>query len=157
MTYKKKADKTGFVKSLSSRFRGFTMIELMAMIVILGLLAALVSTKVVDKIDEAKVTTTKANLKKLHSAVNQFRMDTGRYPSEELGLTELVEKPSDVENWESGGYLETTDVPKDGWGREFIYERYPESGKPFVVKSYGADGEQGGEGINADLLSTDAQ
>lgn len=144
-------------KKVLNRFRGFTMIELMAMLIIIGLLAALVSTKVVDKIDEARVTTTKANLKKLHNAVNQFKMHTGRYPSEELGLTELVEKPSDVDNWESGGYLETTDIPKDGWGNEFIYERYPESGKPFVIKSYGADGEQGGEDINADLLSTDAQ
>jgi len=156
MTNKKNKRETGFAHSGFYRARGFTMIELMAMLIIIGLLAALVSTKVVDKIDEAKVTTTKSNLKTLHNAVNQFKMDTGRYPSEELGLTELVEKPSDAENWEPGGYLETTEIPKDGWGREFIYERYPESGKPFVIKSYGADGEQGGEGINADLYSTDA-
>jgi general secretion pathway protein G len=126
------------------------------MLIIIGLLAALVSTKVVSKIDEAKITTTKANLKILHNAVNQFKMDTGRYPSEELGLTDLVEKPSDVDNWETGGYLETTDIPKDGWGNDFVYERYPESGKAFVIKSYGADGEEGGEGNDKDLLSTDA-
>jgi general secretion pathway protein G len=136
--------------------KGFTMVELMAVLVIIGLLATLVVTKVATKIDQARVTTTKANLKILHSAVNQFKMDTGRFPSEEGGLKELVEQPSDVANWEPGGYLETTDIPKDGWGNDFIYEQFPESGKPFVIKSLGADGEEGGEGYNADLYSTDA-
>ena len=135
---------------------GFTMVELMAMLIIIGLLATLVVTKVATQIDKARVTTTKANLKKLHSAVNQFKMDTSRFPSEDMGLMELIEQPSDVENWEPGGYLETTDLPKDAWGNDFIYELYPESGKPFVIISYGADGEEGGEDYDADLLSTDA-
>ncbi len=135
---------------------GFTMVELMAMLIIIGLLATLVVTKVATKIDQARITTTKANLKVLHSAVNQFKMDTGRFPSEDIGLMELIEQPSDVTRYEEGGYLETTEIPKDGWGNDFIYERYPESGKPFVIKSYGADGEEGGEGNDADLYSTDA-
>ncbi len=135
---------------------GFTMIELMAILIIISLLATLVATKVVSKIDQAKVTTTKANLKILHSAVNQFKMDTGRFPTEEEGLMALIEQPSDVVNYEPGGYLETTEIPKDAWGREFIYELLPESGKPFVIKSLGADGEEGGEDYDADLLSTDA-
>ncbi|MBA7677557.1 Type II secretion system protein G [subsurface metagenome] len=135
---------------------GFTMVELMAVLIILGLLAALVVTKVASKIDQARVTTTRANLKSLHMAVNQFKMDTGRFPSEEMGLEELIEQPSDVTSWEPGGYLETTDIPKDGWGEEFIYERFPESGKAFVIKSFGADKEEGGEGYDTDLLSTDA-
>jgi len=135
---------------------GFTMIELMAILIIISLLATLVATKVVSKIDQAKVTTTKANLKILHSSVNQFKMETGRFPSEDMGLIELVEQPSDVTNYEPGGYLETTDIPRDAWGNDFIYERYPESGKPFVIKSLGADGEEGGEDYDADLLSTDA-
>jgi len=136
---------------------GFTMIELMAMLIIIGLLATLVVTKVASKIDQARVTTTKANLKALHVAVNQFKMDTTRFPTEEEGLKALVEQPSDAEKWEPGGYLETTQVPKDGWGRDFIYQLYPESGKPFVIKSLGADGLEGGEGNDADLLSTDAE
>ena len=134
---------------------GFTMVELMAMLIIIGLLATLVVTKVASKIDQARVTTTKANLKSLHSAVNQFKMDTGRFPSEEEGLMELIEQPSDVISYEPGGYLETTDIPKDAWGQDFIYELFPESGKPFVIKSFGADGEEGGEDYDADLLSTD--
>lgn len=136
--------------------KGFTMVELMAVLIIIGLLATLVVTKVATKIDQARVTTTKANLKILHSAVNQFKMDTNRFPSEDEGLMEIIEQPSDVANWEPGGYLETTEIPKDGWGNEFIYERFPESGKPFVIKSLGADGEEGGEDYDADLLSTDA-
>jgi general secretion pathway protein G len=132
---------------------GFTMIELMAMLIIIGLLATLVVTKVATKIDQARITTTKANLKALHSAVNQFKMDTNRFPSEDKGLIDLIEQPTDVDTWEPGGYLETTEIPPDGWGNEFIFELYPESGKQFVIRSCGPDKE---EGTEDDLLSTDA-
>jgi general secretion pathway protein G len=132
---------------------GFTMVELMAMLIIIGLLATLVVTKVATKIDQARITTTKANLKALHNAVNQFKMDTNRFPSEDKGLIDLIEQPTDIETWEPGGYLETTEIPKDGWGNEFIFELYPESGKQFVIRSSGPDGE---EGTEDDLLSTDA-
>jgi general secretion pathway protein G len=137
--------------------RGFTMVELMAILVIIGLLAAVVATNVIGKIDKAKVISTKANLKILHTAVMQFKMDTGRFPTEEEGLMALIEQPSDIENYEVGGYLETTEVPKDGWGREFYFELYPESGKAFVIISWGADGEEGGEGYDTDLYSTDSE
>lgn len=143
-------------RKCSTQARGFTIVELMAVIIILGLLATVVAINVAGRIDKARVTATKASLKMLHNAVVQFKLDTGYYPTEEGGLQELVEQPGDVENWQQGGYLETTEVPKDGWGREFIYERFPESGKPFVILSFGADGEEGGEGYDADLYSTDA-
>ena len=136
--------------------KGFTMVELMAMLIIIGLLATLVVTRVASKIDQARAMTTKANLKSLHSKVTEFKMDTGRFPTEEEGLLALIEQPSDVIRYPEGGYLETTEIPEDGWGNEFIYERFPESGKPFVIISYGADGEEGGEDYDADLLSTDA-
>ncbi|MDI9433609.1 MAG: type II secretion system major pseudopilin GspG [Sedimentisphaerales bacterium] len=134
---------------------GFTMVELMAVLIILGLLAGVVVKNFVGQTERAKVTTTKASLRQLASAVNQFYMDTNRYPAEDEGLYALIEPPSDVQNFQPGGYLDTTDVPTDGWGNEFIYELYPESGKPFVIKSLGADSQDGGEGYNADLLSTD--
>jgi general secretion pathway protein G len=141
-------------KKRKKRIRyGFTMVELMAILIIIGLLATLVVTKVASKIDQAKLVTTKANLKMLHSAVNQFKMDTGRFPAEDVGLIELIQQPSDVKVWEEGGYLETTELPKDGWGHDFIYELFPESGKPFVIRSAGPDGQ---EGTEDDLLSTDA-
>jgi general secretion pathway protein G len=135
--------------------KAFTIIEVMAVIVIIGILASIVAVNVVGRIDKARVTSTKANLKVLHNAVIQFKLDTGRYPSEEAGLQELIEQPTDVTGWNTGGYLETTSLPKDAWGHDFIYQLNPDSGKPFVIISYGADGEEGGEGLNADLRSTD--
>jgi len=143
-------------KRRSKNRLGFTMVELMAILIIISLLATLVVTKVADQIDKARVTTAKANLKSLHSKVNEFKMDTGRFPTEEEGLKALIEQPSDVKNYPPGGYLETTEIPKDSWGNDFIYELSPESGKPFVIKSLGADGKEGGEGYDADLYSTDA-
>jgi len=134
---------------------GFTMVELMAVLIILGLLFAMVVGNYVGHTDKARFIITQASLKTLHTLVNQFKMDTGRYPTEEEGLGALLEQPTDVTNWPAGGYLDTTEIPKDGWDRDFIYELNPASGKPFVVKSLGADGQDGGEGYNADLLSTD--
>ena len=134
---------------------GFTMVELMAMLIIIGLLATLVVTKVASQIEKSRLITTKANLKMLHAAVNQFRMDTGQYPSEDMGLLDLVQQPMDLDDgtWPAGGYLETTELPPDGWGNEFIFQLYPESGKQFVIISMGPDGE---EGTEDDLYSTDA-
>ncbi|MHC4659674.1 MAG: type II secretion system protein GspG, partial [Planctomycetota bacterium] len=107
--------------------------------------------------DKDPITTTKANLRILHSAVNKFKMDTGRFPTEEEGLQALVEKPRGVTNYPLGGYLDTTEVPKDAWSNDFVYQRLPEHTKPFfTIISYGADGQQGGTGYNKDLYSTDA-
>ena len=134
---------------------GFTMVELMAMLIIIGLLATVVVKKVASQVDKARIVTTKANLKLLASAVNQFRMDTGQYPSEDMGLLDLIEQPMDLPEgvWQTGGYLETTDLAMDGWGNEFVFQLYPESGKQFVIISFGPDGE---EGTEDDLYSTDA-
>jgi general secretion pathway protein G len=136
--------------------KGFTMVELMAVLIILGLLATVLVRNFMGQTDKARVTTTKVNLRLLHSAVTQFKMDTAQFPTEEEGLMVLIEAPPDLENYQPGGYLDTTEVPKDGWNREFEYRLWPESGKPFVIISYGADGEEGGEGYDADLYSTDA-
>jgi general secretion pathway protein G len=137
--------------------KAFTIIEVMAVIVIIGILAGIVAVNVVGRIDKARLTATKASLKMLHNAVIQFKLDTGRYLTEDAGLLELIEQPTDVAGWNQGGYLETTTIPKDAWGNDFVYQLYPESGKPFVIISYGADGEEGGEGYDADLYSTDAE
>jgi len=133
---------------------GFSIVELMAVIVIMGLLAGLVAVNVIGKIDQARVTSTKANLKLLHGAVTQFKLDTARYPTEDEGLYALMEEPSDVMGWATGGYLDTTELPLDGWGNEFYYMLNPESGKPFVIISYGADGQEGGVGNDKDIYST---
>ncbi len=139
------------------RNKGFTLVEIMAVVIIIGLLATIAAMNFLGQTDKARVVTTKANLKMLHHAVAQFKMDTGRYPTEEEGLTVLVEEPSDVKGYQSGGYLDSTDVPKDAWHNEFEYIAYPESGKPYVIISYGADGEEGGEEYDEDMYSTDAE
>jgi general secretion pathway protein G len=110
----------------------------------------------VSQVDRGKVITTKSSLKQLHTAIGQFRMECSRWPTEDEGLSVLVQQPADVRNYPPGGYLDTTEVPKDAWGNDFIFELNPESGKPFVIKSLGADNQEGGDGYNADLLSTDA-
>jgi general secretion pathway protein G len=135
---------------------GFTMVELMAVLIILGLLATVAVRNFMGQTDRARVTTTKANLKVLHSSILQFKMDTGRYPAEEEGLQALLEEPTDVFGWQPGGYLDSTEIPQDAWGNDFIFQLDPESGKAFVIISYGADGEPEGEDYNVDLYSTDA-
>ncbi|MBN1126413.1 MAG: type II secretion system major pseudopilin GspG [Sedimentisphaerales bacterium] len=135
--------------------RAFTLVEVMAVLLIVGLLAGLAIQSFMGSTDKAKQKATQAKLKILHQAVNLFKLDTGRYPTEEEGLLALIEQPTDVENWQPGGYLEETQVPLDAWNHDFIFMRDPESGKPFVLISFGADGEEGGEGFDADLYSTD--
>ncbi len=136
---------------------GFTMVELMAILVIIGLLATVVATNVIGKIEKARKIATKASLRTLHAAVTQYKLDTGEFPTEEEGLLALIEPPSEVEGLvDPDGYLQTTEVPTDGWGNDFYYELYPESGKPFVIISWGKDGEEEGEDYDADLYSTDA-
>ena len=136
--------------------KGFTLIEVMAVLLIIGLLAGVAVKNFLPNIARSKVVQTKANLRILHEGVIAFYMDTGRYPSDEEGLLALVEEPTDAEGWASGGYLDSTQLPKDGWNNDFYYMTEPGNGKPFVVISFGADGEEGGEDDSADLWSTDA-
>lgn len=143
------------MQNKSRVYRGFTILEIMAVVIIIGTLAGIVAFNVFGKIEDARIKATKASLKVLDDAVTLFKLDTGRFPSEEQGLKELVEKPTDVTTYSEGGYLKTKQVPKDAWGHEFVYHLNPESGQPFEVMSYGSDGQEGGEGKDADLRSTD--
>ena len=142
-------------KTTARRNRGFTLVEIMAVVLILALLMGIATKNFIGMTDKARVTTTKATLKELRGAVNMFKLDTGRYPTEEEGLYALIEAPSDVEGWT--GYLETTDIPRDAWKHELVYILNPESGMPFEIISYGADGKEGGEGYDMDLYSTDVE
>lgn len=137
--------------------KGFTLVEIMAVLLIIGLLAGIAAKNFMGQTEKAKVTVTKATLKTLHGAVNMFKLDTGVFPSEDVGLIELVEAPTDLTGWNSDGYLESTEIPKDAWKNEFVYMLNPENGKPFVIISYGADGKEGGEGNDMDLWSTDVE
>ena len=84
-------------------------------------------------------------------------MDTGRYPTDEEGLSVLIKKPEDVNYWEPNGYLKGSQIPKDTWKHDFVYRLNPGDGHPFVIISYGADGKEGGEAFDADLRSTDTE
>lgn len=132
------------------RARAFSLLEMLVVLVIMGLLVALVLPRVTRNIGKGKVQTTRAQIEMLSSAVNQFMLEVGRYPTVDEGLASLLDKPQTVEadKWD-GPYLEKDFLPKDGWGRDFIYAM-DEKGR-FVIRSLGADGKPGGEGDNADM------
>ncbi|KAB0667417.1 type II secretion system protein GspG [Oryzomonas japonica] len=144
------------MKQLNNK-RGFTLIEIMVVIVILALLAALVGPKIMGRTDDAKIQTTKTQIRNLESALKLYKLDNGAYPSTEQGLNSLVTKPTVgviPKNFKEGGYLESKNVPKDGWGNDFLYVSPGEHGD-YDLYSYGADGAKGGDGKNADISSWD--
>lgn len=133
--------------------RGFTLIEIMVVVVILGVLAALVVPKVMSRPDEARLVAAKQDIQALSQALKLYRLDNQRYPSTEQGLQALVQKPTTAPippNWKSGGYLER--LPKDPWGHGYLYLSPGVRGE-IDVFSYGADGVAGGEGNDADIGS----
>ena len=135
--------------------QGFTLIELMVVLVIIGLLAGLIGPRIVGRTDEARRTKTEVQIQNFITALQLYKIDNGTYPSTEQGLQALVEPPT-VGNlpshWREGGYLEKSKVPKDAWGNDFIYLS-PGLHGDFDIISYGADGEPGGEGNNRDITS----
>lgn len=135
--------------------RGFTLIEIMVVIVILAMLAAFVGPKLMGRTDEAKVKTTKIQLKGMESALKLYKLDNGVFPSTEQGLNALVTKPTVgviPKSYKEEGYLDSKTVPKDAWGNDFIYVSPGEHGD-YDLSSYGADGVKGGEDKNADITS----
>lgn len=133
--------------------RGFTLIEVMIVIVILGVLAALIVPKVIGRPDEARVVAAKQDVSSLMQALKLYRLDNHRYPTTDQSLDALVSKPTIAPippNWKSGGYLER--LPKDPWGNNYLYLNPGVHGE-IDVYSLGADGAAGGEGVDADIGS----
>jgi len=133
--------------------RGFTLIELMVVIVILGILAGLIVPRIMDKPDEARQLKAKIQIESLASALQFYKLDNGTYPGTEQGLQALTEAPetgNTPKNWKKGGYLEKGKVPKDPWGNDFVYLSPGVNGE-FDIISYGADGAPGGEGKDKDI------
>ncbi|MBN1378622.1 MAG: type II secretion system major pseudopilin GspG [Gammaproteobacteria bacterium] len=134
---------------------GFTLIEIMVVVVILGILAAVVVPKIMDRPDQAKMVRAKADVQAIVSALNMYKLDNHRYPASDQGLLALVEQPSgsdSTKNWKQGGYLDS--VPKDPWGNEYRYLNPGQHGG-IDVYSLGADGQEGGEGVDGDIGNWD--
>jgi len=133
--------------------RGFTLIEIMVVIVILGVLAALVVPNILGRPDEARVTAATADIQAVSNALDLYRLDNYSYPSTDQGLQALVSKPGGspaAKNWNPDGYLKK--MPKDGWGNEYQYLSPGAHGK-FDLYSLGADGREGGEDLDQDITS----
>jgi general secretion pathway protein G len=138
-----------------ARIRGFTLIEIMVVITILGILAALIVPRVVGRTDDARIAATKQDIASLLQALKLYRLDNGAYPTTEQGLRALLAKPTlepIPQNWKQGGYLERNSIPKDPWGNEYRYLNPGLHGE-IDVFSYGRDGAPGGEAVDADIGS----
>ena len=137
----------------TARKRGFTLIELLVVILILAILAALIVPRIVNRQDQAKIGAAKSDIRTLANMVNTFKLDTGRYPTTEEGLSVLRTPPSDGDGWK-GPYSEK-EIPNDPWGSAYVYEYPGPDGSDFLLESYGADKAPGGEGDAADITNLD--
>ncbi|MGD8498904.1 MAG: type II secretion system major pseudopilin GspG [Chromatiales bacterium] len=134
-----------------ARQQGFTLIEIMVVVVIIGILAAIIAPNILGRADEARVTAAKQGIRTIDSALKLYRLDNFQYPTTDQGLEALVEPPTsppEPRNWKDGGYLER--LPEDPWGNEYVYLSPGERGE-FDLYSLGADGQPGGEGLAADI------
>ena len=127
---------------------GFTLIELLVVLVIIGLLASYVGPRYFSQIGKSEIKTAQAQIGAFGKALDQYRIDTGRYPSTELGLNALGTRPENEPKW-SGPYLSKA-APPDPWGRPYLY-KFPGEHGDYDLYSLGADGQPGGEGVNADI------
>jgi general secretion pathway protein G len=138
-----------FDKALKNQ-KGFSLVEMIVVITIMGILATTILTKIIWRVDQTKYNKAKEDISQLVTAVKLFKLDTGRYPTTEEGLKALREKPGDADNWH-GPYLEK-ELGKDPWGQDYMYKSPGEHGD-FDIMSYGADKALGGDGYNEDLGS----
>jgi len=139
--------------------KGFTLLEIIVVVFILSLLAAIVAPKIIGRTDDARIAEAKIQIKNFETALKLFKLDNAFYPSTEQGLAALIEKPVTgqvPERYREGGYLEQRKVPADPWGNPYIYIS-PGVYGDFDLISYGADGKEGGEGKDADIKSWDIQ
>lgn len=141
-------------RKLMRKRKGFTLIEIMVVVVIIGLLSALVGPRLMGQSDTAKRKTTQTQIAQIEQTLGLFYLDNGFYPTTAQGLEALVAKPigqPEPLNYPEGGYMNK--LPKDAWGREFIYV-YPGEMSEYDIISYGADGEEGGEGAGVDITNS---
>ncbi len=139
--------------------KGFTLLEIIVVVFILSLLAAIVAPQIMGRTDDARITKAKVEIKNLETALKLFKLDNGFYPGTEQGLAALIERPATgqiPQKYREGGYLEQKKIPLDPWGSPYLYIS-PGIYGDFDIISYGADGKEGGEGKNADIKNWDIQ
>ena len=134
------------------RLTGFTLIELMVVIVILGLLATIIMPKILDRPEQARRLKAKVQIRNFQSALALFKTDTGRFPTTSQGLEALINNPG-LKGWKQGGYIEGNKVPLDPWNNPYLYLCPGVRGEDYEIESYGKDGEDGGTGDDADIES----
>jgi general secretion pathway protein G len=135
---------------------GFTLIELMIVIAIIGILSIIVVPRFMDIPQKARVEAAKQQIAAFGLALDRYNLDNGVYPTTEQGLAALIEKPNSEPapmNYNEGGYLKKKELPKDPWGRDYIYRSPGDQGNDYEIMSLGADGRDGGEGVNGDIKS----
>jgi len=131
--------------------RGFTLVEMLVVITIIALIMALVGPRVLNYLTDAKIKTAKIQIASFENALDLYYLDANRYPTTSEGLRALIERPGGTATW-SGPYLKSDAVPNDPWGRLYVYRSPGEHG-PYDIMSYGADGQEGGTGADADVTS----
>src|SRR3954451_15688161 len=139
-------------KSKRKRNRaGVTLIEMLVVVTIIGLFVALVAPSMFKKADQARITAARSQIQNFMTALGSYKLDTGLFPTTEQGLLALRVRPNDMNQW-NGPYLQI-DVPKDPWGHDYQYKFPGEHGEDPEITCLGADGQPGGEGLNADIVS----
>ncbi len=145
-------------KGPARRRGGFTLMEILVVVMIISILATIVGVQVIPRLGEAKQSAARAQMAAFEQALGVYRLHHGRYPTREQGLAALCRKPTVPpipENYPAEGYLDSSEVPLDPWGRAYVYFIPGSDGRPYEIVSYGADGEPGGEGENAEVSSAD--
>src|SRR5277367_3769903 len=139
---------------MRNRHSGFTLIEIMVVVVILAVLGALVVPNILGKVDKARVTAAQTDIRSLGTALDLYRLDNFKYPTTEQGLQALVKQPADpsITNYRSEGYLPS--LPKDPWNNPYQYVSPGADGREYDIISYGRDGKPGGDGYDADISTT---
>lgn len=148
-----KAVNTNKGKYVKTVQQGFTLIEIMVVVVIISVLTGLIAPNILGRVDEARVTAAKVDIGTLQQALEMYKLDNYRYPTTDQGLEALIIKPNsspEPKKWNPEGYLKKSEIPLDPWGGEYIYIS-PGSSGPFDLYSLGADGEEGGESYDADI------
>ena len=130
---------------------GVTLIEMLVVVTIIGLFVALVGPRLWSNVDKAKITAARAQIENFMAALGTYKLDNGNFPTTEQGLQALRVKPGDADKW-NGPYM-PKDIPKDPWGHDYVYKFPGDHGDEPDIISYGADGQPGGDGINADIVS----